>query len=112
MKYLFILLCGIIFFLSFLGLKKNDASDQNVKITEEQAIQIANKEMDRLGYDVKNMNIKVSQHDKPWNNYLPQDSVDEYDIIRKDKLKGKKYWAVYYYVDNPLQRGGGRLYFC
>jgi len=79
---------------------------QNINISEEKAVKIAYEEAERLGYDVGNMEARVSQHNKPWNSYLSKDSADEYSCSRKDKLKGKRYWAVYYYSKNPLQLGG------
>ncbi len=66
----------------------------DMEITKKEAIKIANKEVIKLGYDVKSMDVWISKYNTPWNAYLPKDSKSEYHIERQNKLKGKKYWAV------------------
>ena len=70
-----------------------------MKITEKKAIEIANEEAIKLGYDIKSMDIKITKYNTPWNEYIPKDSKSEYIIERLNKLKNKEYWAVYYYYD-------------
>lgn len=106
MKYLFVFVLGLFLFFVCLGIKNNDASDLKIKITGEEAIRLAKGKIKSFGYDSENMAVKVSSHNQPWNPYVPENSTDEYDLIRKDKLTGKKYWAVYYYWTNPLRKGG------
>ena len=82
---------------------------QRGNISYEQAIEIAGKEALRLGYDIKSMELQeISKHYDPWNNYLPRKSNSEYVLLRRDKLKGKEYWAVYYgRRRKPGRRGKG-----
>ena len=69
----------------------------DMEITKDKAIEIANKEAKKLGYDIESMNIKITKHNTPWNEYLPKESETEYDVERKKQLTNKEYWAVYYY---------------
>ncbi len=75
----------------------NNAVESNDMKTEQEAIEIANIEIKKLGYDKKAMNIKVTFHETPYNDYLPKGNTSDYIIERRNKLKNKKYWAVYYY---------------
>lgn len=68
----------------------------DMKIFKEEAIKIANNEIEKLGYDVKNMEMEISKYNTPWNKYLPKNSDSEYIIERKNKLINKEYWAIYY----------------
>lgn len=68
-------------------------------ITEDGAIKIANNEALKLGYDLKIMSLEANKFSTPWNNCLPKDSIDEYYVEKKDKLKNREYWAIYYYPD-------------
>lgn len=106
MKYLFVFTLGLLLFFICLGVKNNNAADQSMTITEEEAVKIAKEKIKSFGYDSENMAIKVSLHNEPWNPYLPKDSKDYYHKLRQDKLKGKKYWAVYYYPKSPTHLGG------
>jgi len=76
-------------------------------ITEKQAVEIANKEIEKLKYNVKDMEIKISRHSDPWNDYLPKEDNTEYFTTRKNKLSGKTYWAVYY---SKAQKPGTRTF--
>jgi hypothetical protein len=79
---------------SFVSYKLCGAKDQNTKNSIEDAIGIASIEAKKLGYDVENMEVTAAEYDNPQNPYL--DSDNEYCSERKEKLKGKQYWAVYY----------------
>jgi len=72
-------------------------------VTKEKAVEIANKEALRFGYDIKTMDVWISKYDTPWNPYLPRGSKSEYIIERQNKLKSKKYWAINY---TPIQGMG------
>ena len=65
-------------------------------LSRDQAIELAGKEATRLGYDVTNMQITVSRHSEPWNEYFPKESRSMYCKERKKYLEEKEYWAVYY----------------
>ncbi len=83
-----------------------EAYGTNTRITEDKAIELANKEGKKLGYDVDSMRVKATHYTTPSNPYL-SDSDDRYTLERRDKLKNKEYWAVYYV--NPKFTKGGDL---
>lgn len=68
------------------------------EISNEEAVRIASDEGKKLGYDVENMGIVAMKYTTPWNKYLPKDSESEDDIVRKQKLMNRKYWAVYFHM--------------
>lgn len=73
------------------------AYGNGMKITKDKAIEIASIEAKKVGYDIGIMNIKTTKYDTPWNEYLPKESNEEYYVAKKNKLKNREYWAVYYY---------------
>ena len=73
------------------------ANRNTMKITKNKAIELADIEAKKLGYDISIMNTRVDEYSTPWNEYLPKESNDQFSIEKKNKLKNKKYWAVYYY---------------
>lgn len=78
----------------------------DMKITKENAIEKANIEAKRLGYDIEIMSIEAIKYNTPWNEYLPKDSNDKCYVERMNKLNNREYWAVYYYP-NPEKVGIG-----
>ena len=65
-------------------------------ISQDRAVAIAWEEASDLGYDVESMELKdISKHSKPWNRYLPKDSKSKWILDMQEKLKGKRYVAVY-----------------
>jgi hypothetical protein len=76
----------------------NNAIGSGDMISQDKAVEIANEEITILGYNLKNMEIRVSFHENPWNEYLPRNDTSKYVSVRKNKLEDKKYWAVYYFV--------------
>jgi len=83
----------------------------DMKITNEQAIEIANRKAISLGYNAKFMNMQITLHNVPWNKCLPkEESTSEYVRERQNKLNGKEYWAIYYYprpqVEEGIVKGG------
>jgi len=77
-----------------------------MQITEDKAIELANKEAKNLGYNIESMKVKVTHYSTSSNEYL-SDSDEEYYVVRRNKLKNKEYWAVYY--SNPKFKKGGDL---
>lgn len=73
-------------------------------ITEAKAIELANKEAKRLGYNTESMQVKATHYNTPMNEYL-SGSDEEYSVVRRNKLKNKEYWSLYYY--NPKFKKGG-----
>ena len=76
-----------------------------MKITNDQAMEIANKEAMRLGHDTKLMDIEVTLNNVHWNKFFPKGSTSEYVRERQNKLKGKEYWAIWYHPSQTI--GGG-----
>jgi hypothetical protein len=87
----------------------NSVGAEGMKITNEQAMEIANKEAMRLGYDTKLMDVEIALGNVPWNKFFPKESASEYVRERQNKLKGKEYWAVWYHPSQgigDLVKGG------
>ena len=77
-----------------------------MQILEDKAIEIANKEAKKLGYSIEDMKVKATHYNTPLNEYL-SDSEEDYYVERRNKLKNKGYWTIYYY--NPKFKKGGDL---
>jgi hypothetical protein len=80
----------------------NDVYGDDFKINKIEAIGIAENEAKRLKFDVDSMNMEISLWNTSTNKYLPYESVDDYSLEQKNKLKDKVYWAVYL---NPRLKG-------
>jgi hypothetical protein len=100
LKSLYIILVILLSICSYIIV---NAQGNTMKITEDQAIKIANKEAKNLGYSVETMSLKVAEYNTPWNDYLHNNSKSEYVIGRQEKLKNKKYWAIYFYPNPKIQ---------
>lgn len=87
------------------------AMDQDNMIEEKIIIEIAENEAVKLGYDLKEMGMNMSFHETPWNEYFPEDCHCDYCSLRKDILKNKRYWAVYFYPLSLNIRGGDVCFF-
>lgn len=92
--YILVLFILIFLFRHIIGANANDMT-----VIKDKAIKIANEEAKQLGYDLEIMSVKATLYNTPWNEYLSKDSIDEYSVERRDKLKNRRYWAVYYYLD-------------
>jgi hypothetical protein len=44
----------------------------------------------------------VSLHTVPWNDCFPEGRTEEYFLQKRDLLKGKIYWMIYYYDTNNI----------
>ncbi|HUT81930.1 MAG TPA: hypothetical protein VMZ29_12065 [Candidatus Bathyarchaeia archaeon] len=79
-------------------------------MNQTEVIKLAEKHAAELGYDIPSMKVIVEKYNKPWNRWLRKTSTDEYCVERKNLLKGKTYWAVYFShneeVDGRRYRGG------
>lgn len=81
---------------------KTEALRMN-SISETKAIEIAKEEITNMGYEIAKMKMEISRHDTIFNKWLPEKSQSEYIAERQEKLKGKEYWAIYFYrKDNVL----------
>jgi hypothetical protein len=86
-----------IFFVSgLLLLTAIEMYGDNLSITKDNAISIANKKVTELGYDIKSMDVEVSLNNTPWNECLPQYSGEPALDKMREKLVNKEYWFVYY----------------
>lgn len=74
--------------LVFSGERKTDVIEK---------IKIANEYVTGLGYDVNKLSLLVSLHIVPWNDCFPEKKTEEYFIQKRELLKGKLYWMIYYY---------------
>jgi len=83
----------------------NDVFGNGMKISNKKALLIAVGEATKLGYEAEHMNVEAILYKTYWNSILPKDSTSEYDLERQNKLKGKIYWAVYFYP-RPSREGG------
>lgn len=106
MKYIticFVILLNLIIVFSY---KNREAYCDNIRIDKQKAIELANNEAERLGFDIESIRIKkVSKHNTPWNEYLPKESIYPYAVDKKNILKNKDYWAVYF-VNLKYKKGG------
>lgn len=75
------------------------AHEHEMNVSRDKALEIANSEAKKIGYDITIMNIITTKYNTPWNKYLPKDSNDEYHAGKMSKLKNREYWAIYYYPD-------------
>lgn len=80
------------------------AYGNDMRIVENMAIEIANKEAKKLGYNIESMTVRASHYKSPLNEYI-SDSKEEYYVERRGKLKNKEYWAIYY-SDPKFNKGG------
>lgn len=79
-------------------------------LEKQKIIKVAKKEIKIMGYDVELMDLTMTFYEEPWNAFLPKDNMSSYVIERKNKLKNKKYWAVYFSrssTDNKFNYKGG-----
>ena len=80
-----------------------------MEIAKEEAIKIANKEVINLGYDIKSDEVgsiklkNIKKYDTNWEEVIRQD-IQGFSWISwwaknpdvRNKLKNKKFWAIYY----------------
>jgi hypothetical protein len=80
---------------------------ENNMIAEQSAIEIANKKMVELGYDIKSMRVLAAIRNKPWNYLLKKEFETEYAKKRKEQLTNKIYWEVFYTLKERILSSGG-----
>ncbi len=103
-KVIFVLL--IVYVNMICSCIKGEVETNDMKVTEDKAIAIAETKAKRYGYNLKNMIIEITKYNTMWDSYIPENSKDELYIELKDKLKDREYWAVYYRPD-PKKVGKG-----
>jgi hypothetical protein len=94
LKYVFPLTCLLFLVgvsLVFSGERKTDVIGK---------LKIANEYVTRLGYNVNKLTPLVSLHTVPWNDCFPEGSEENYYPQKRELLKGKIYWMIYYYDTN------------
>jgi hypothetical protein len=75
----------------------DDVYGGNEKIKRDDAVKIAENEALRLGYEkADSMDLVVAWYNTSSNHYLTYQQVDEYSLEKKNKLKNKEYWAVFF----------------
>ena len=89
---------------------KTNATEEENMLKQKTIIEIANKAINKLGYDTAAMEMELIFHEHPWNVFFPKESMSKYVVVRRNKLANKKYWAVYFYKtvkkDGPIYKGG------
>jgi hypothetical protein len=65
-------------------------------VSKEDSIFISNNFLKKLGYNLKEYDIKISEYNKPWNNRIKTDTSSLYPIETRKKLESKVYWRVDY----------------
>ncbi|MBF0526407.1 MAG: hypothetical protein HQK56_15085 [Deltaproteobacteria bacterium] len=78
--------------------------DNNI-ILKDQAIEIANKEVVRVGYNLSELSAAALFYKTPENICISQSKGDFYKKYHL-LLKGKKYWAVNYRPDPKIVKKG------
>jgi len=76
------------------------------QISEKDAIKIAKKEVNELGYNSFFMRIKISFHTTPWNDCLPKERMSNFYLEKRNLLKNRNYWAVYFGPIAIAHKGG------
>ena len=76
--------------------------------TRSEILAIADKEAQRLGYDVEQMSVSFDVYNSQWRDYLKSlEGIGGLPDVQA-KLKDQEYWAVYY---SPMkQQLGGDLW--
>jgi hypothetical protein len=77
---------------------------ENYMIPEQKAIEIANKKMIELGYDIKPMRVIAAIRNKPWNYSIVKESTTEYSKTRKELLSNRIYWEIYYSMKKKFMK--------
>lgn len=75
-------------------------------IGEKRAVEIADARGGELNTAGRKLKVRATRHSTPWNDCIPKETDTPYLKERMEKLKGKSYWAVYYYPD-PGEGGKG-----
>jgi hypothetical protein len=81
-------------------------------MSKAEIMRIANKTAADMGYNLRKMKASMDEENTNWNWYiskLPSPRSAEFVNI-ESRLKGRKYWAVYY-EPKPLQCGGDLFIF-
>ena len=73
-----------------------DKKARNMKISNEEAIRIANKEVQRLKYDIDKLKIISDEKNTFWYKYISSGPILESNPDIKNKLDNRDFWAIYY----------------
>lgn len=113
-KISFTVICMFIIMSAFALLLTACASSENeganMDIAKEKALQISNREAEKLGYNLSEMTVNVDDKNSLWEEYIKSGPILEYDDALKNTLKNKEYWAIYY-RPKRLQKGGDLFVF-
>ena len=85
--------------------KNTYANGDNIQITETKAIELASEEAKNMGYDVKTLQVRATHYKTPSNEYLPANSDSAFIAKKRNKLRNKEYWAIYF-VKHSNKKGG------
>jgi len=77
-------------------------------ITKKMAIDIADKKIKELNYDIQTMEIYLDDGNSKWNNYLLASHIEKDQPELVIPLKNRIYWAIYYAP--RLHQYGGDLW--
>jgi hypothetical protein len=95
---------GATFFLMLAGCspRENLPKIEAHVVSEREAIQIANREAVRLGYDVKKMSIEIDQNNSAWRSALASVDVLKMKPDLAKRLQHRDYWAIHYAPNQKL----------
>ncbi len=97
--------CLLAILLVIISCTTSETSGDVMNIGKTEAVEIANQEVERLGYNIKSMNVEVVKNLMPstWSN--SSDVESRYFKEEKNKLNGKEFWMIYY-SPKVLKLGG------
>lgn len=89
-----------------------------VGVNQEQAIKIANQEVNKLGLDLQGLDRELDKGNVRWDEYMSvlresgvPESREQYKEYQA-KLKGKTHWTIFYFpkrIEGRRPKGGGAI---
>ncbi len=80
-------------------------------VTENQAVEIANKEILKREKDINSLTVDLDKRWHPDQNQKTYQVILDYFPQVAAKLQGSNYWAVHYSPKSPYRRGGAYTVF-
>lgn len=65
-------------------------------ISKKEVMEIANKEVARLKYNIEEMKIETDEENSHWKWYISKTKLIEKNQELETKLKNRNFWAIYY----------------
>lgn len=86
-------------------------------VKKEDAIKVANKEVEKLGIDLRDLEIEVDKGNRQWDEFMSilrvsgEVTRDQYQQYQA-RLQGKTFWTLFYHpkrIDGHAWKGGGAI---